>query len=111
MGDIHNGQVRVNDGASEVWITPWEGSVPAGLKAEDFTVENGKPVYLGKDYETSYGIDVSEWQGRIDWSAVKNSGVDFAFACFRYGACRLGGCGASIIIVEFCRYVNIVRNS
>ena len=25
------------------------------------------------------GIDVSEWQGRIDWSRVKNSDVDFAF--------------------------------
>ena len=91
LGDIHNGQVRVNDGASEVWITPWEGSVPAGFKAEDFTVENGKPVYLGKDYETSYGIDVSEWQGRIDWSAVKNSGVDFAFV--RLGARGTGAEG------------------
>jgi len=25
------------------------------------------------------GIDVSHWQGTIDWTAVKNSGVDFAF--------------------------------
>ena len=26
----------------------------------------------------SYGIDVSNWQGMIDWEAVKNSGVTFA---------------------------------
>lgn len=25
------------------------------------------------------GIDVSEWQGKIDWARVKNSNVDFAF--------------------------------
>lgn len=26
----------------------------------------------------SWGIDVSQWQGNVDWSAVKNSGVEFA---------------------------------
>ena len=25
------------------------------------------------------GIDVSHWQGEIDWAAVKRSGVKFAF--------------------------------
>ncbi|PKM60927.1 MAG: hypothetical protein CVU97_07550, partial [Firmicutes bacterium HGW-Firmicutes-21] len=25
------------------------------------------------------GIDVSKWQGKIDWKRVKNSGIDFAF--------------------------------
>ncbi len=28
--------------------------------------------------ETSFGIDVSEWQGNIDWKKVKNSGISFA---------------------------------
>lgn len=31
------------------------------------------------------GIDVSEWQGTIDWTMVKNSGVDFAFVRVAYG--------------------------
>lgn len=26
------------------------------------------------------GVDVSHWQGTINWSAVKNSGIEFAFA-------------------------------
>lgn len=29
-------------------------------------------------YKESYGIDVSEWQGNIDWMRVKNSGISFA---------------------------------
>ena len=29
-------------------------------------------------YEISYGIDVSEWQGKIDWKKVKTSGITFA---------------------------------
>lgn len=31
------------------------------------------------------GIDVSEWQGTINWTKVKNSGVDFAFIRVAYG--------------------------
>lgn len=31
------------------------------------------------------GIDVSEWQGTIDWAKVKKSDVDFAFVRISYG--------------------------
>lgn len=31
------------------------------------------------------GIDVSEWQGKIDWQKVKGSDVDFAFIRISYG--------------------------
>ncbi len=33
----------------------------------------------GMDSAISWGIDVSAWQGDIDWNAVKASGVQFAF--------------------------------
>lgn len=95
LGDVYQGMVRVNDGAADVWITPWEGSVPMGLDGNDFTVKDGNPVYLGDDYDTAYGIDVSEWQGHIDWQAVKESGVDFAF--IRAG---IRGTGAAGKLVE-----------
>lgn len=29
-------------------------------------------------YEVSYGVDVSEWQGGIDWERVKATGISFA---------------------------------
>lgn len=32
----------------------------------------------------SNGIDVSKWQGKIDWQAVKNSGIEFAFIRIGY---------------------------
>ena len=95
LGDVYQGMVRVNDGICDVWITPWEGSVPSGLDGNDFTMQDGSPVYLGDDYDTAYGIDVSEWQGHIDWKAVKKSGIDFAFV-------RIGirGTGAAGRLVE-----------
>ncbi len=32
------------------------------------------------------GIDVSEWQGNVDWQTVKQAGIAFAFARATYGA-------------------------
>lgn len=77
--DIHAGQVQVFNGNRDVWITPEDGVPVNTLKSDDFSVaEDGSPVYNGNEYETIYGVDVSSWQGEIDWQAVKDSGVDFA---------------------------------
>lgn len=36
------------------------------------------PIEIDDSDVTRTGIDVSKWQGRIDWQQVKNSGVQFA---------------------------------
>ena len=43
------------------------------------------------DEVTARGIDVSEHQGRIDWDAVKASGIDFAILRVGFGAPSFGG--------------------
>ena len=43
------------------------------------------------DGATAQGIDVSEHQGRIDWEAVKASGIDFAILRVGFGAPSFGG--------------------
>ena len=43
------------------------------------------------DGATAQGIDVSEHQGRIDWDAVKASGIDFAILRVGFGAPSFGG--------------------
>ena len=43
------------------------------------------------DGVTAQGIDVSEHQGRIDWDAVKASGIDFAILRVGFGASSFGG--------------------
>lgn len=48
--------------------------------------ENGYMTCLTKDY--ALGIDVSKFQGTIDWTAVKSAGVEFVFI-------RVGGRGTS----------------
>ncbi|MBO4235305.1 MAG: hypothetical protein J5928_02515 [Firmicutes bacterium] len=46
------------------------------------------PIFDNHEYR--YGIDVSEWQDAIDWSSVKDSGVEFVF--IRVGG-RFSGSG------------------
>lgn len=43
------------------------------------------------DGATAQGIDVSEFQGKIDWEAVKAAGVDFAILRIGYGDQNAGG--------------------
>ena len=53
----------------------------------DATVRNDySPVDRSdlKKYNTALGIDVSEWQGTIDWKKVAASGVDFAYIRIGY---------------------------
>ncbi|MCR5041614.1 MAG: glycoside hydrolase family 25 protein [Clostridia bacterium] len=47
--------------------------------SSDFSVENERKIYSGKDFDTLTGIDVSSFQGDIDWKAVAADGISFAF--------------------------------
>ncbi len=46
--------------------------------------ENGFLTYDSDDYTCKIGIDVSRYQGKIDWAAVKGAGVDFAMLRLGY---------------------------
>ena len=58
-------------------------------KKEVTTTEREKVLFSDciskfKNENTSIGIDVSKWQGDIDWNAVKNAGAEFAFVRIGY---------------------------
>lgn len=65
------------------------------LVADDASSEEDGIALLSMDAlpdgVTAQGIDVSEHQGRIDWDAVKASGIDFAILCVGFGAPSWGG--------------------
>ena len=46
--------------------------------------ENGFLTYDSDEYSCRIGIDVSRYQGEIDWAAVKDAGVEFAMLRLGY---------------------------
>ncbi len=49
--------------------------------------DTGKEIQFIKPQNTTalaHGIDVSKWQGKIDWKKVKNAGIDFAIIRIGY---------------------------
>lgn len=47
--------------------------------------ETTKPTYIEVPIE-KVGIDVSKWNGKIDWQSVKDSGIDYAIIRVGYGS-------------------------
>ncbi len=52
------------------------------LTDEIGAIVDAEELVAGKD--RTNGIDVSKWQGKIDWKKVKQSGIDFAFIRIGY---------------------------
>lgn len=56
-------------------------------------VENTEPVTPPATDTTVKGIDVSKWQGEIDWKKVKAAGIKFAMIRLGYGSADGSDCG------------------
>ena len=92
--DPHAGQVLVNDGNAEVWLSVQEGVPVSPLQAEAFEPLGDQVAYYGHDAYAVQGIDVSEFQGDIDWQAVADSGISFAYIRAGYRGYNAGTIGA-----------------
>ncbi len=65
--------------------------LPGCGPAEEFDPETGEAidaVTVCAKGATVEGIDVSVWQGSVDWAAVKQSGIAFAIARVSYGTSK-----------------------
>ena len=78
--DPYAGLVQVHNGSALTWVYPWEGAAVNTRTAEDFyTPDDGDLIrYTGDAVTAQQGVDVSYFQGEIDWEAVKADGIDFA---------------------------------
>ena len=89
--DPHAGQVYVNTGGAMEWITPAEGVAVSDFTEDDFAAgAGGLPEYGGEGYDTRLGVDVSFYQGEIDWAAVAADGVEFAMIRCGYRGSETG---------------------
>ena len=82
------------------WWDGWEypeettGLIPTEnpLRPEDFTYEDGYLTCL--NMPARLGVDVSEWQGAIDWEQVAGAGMEYAIIRLGYRGTTKGGLGA-----------------
>ncbi len=78
---------------------PYYPNVPAAAYAsENFAYSDGRIVYNDTSVGFSTGVDVSSFQGDIDWDAVADDGIDFAI--IRVGF-RGYGSGGSVHIDDY----------
>lgn len=90
--DPHEGQVRVSDGAGgTMWVELYEGVSKSAYEPGDFYGEEGYICFSGEGYTALRGIDVSFYQGKIDWDAVAADGVEFAIIRAGYRGYSQGG--------------------
>ncbi len=95
-----NGDRLVIDSLSGNSFFPAFQDVPKNTYDKDnFVVRNGYSFYKeGGEITSELGIDVSEFQGEIDWNAVKQAGIDFAVIRIGY---RTYGTGEIVIDSRF----------
>lgn len=89
--DPHAGMVEVFNGASSDWITPKKQVPVSTLTQTEFSADGEMVRYGGTAYRAAQGIDVSYYQGEIDWAAVAASGVEFAMIRAGYRGYTDGG--------------------
>ena len=90
--DPHEGMVEVSDGNGGTrWVEEYENVALNDFDETVFYAENGRMRYSGSDYTASHGIDVSFYQGDIDWNAVAADGVEFAIIRVGYRGYSEGG--------------------
>lgn len=76
-----------NVSSSKEYDTTLTGDAETDPENDELTDEIGTNVdasELVADKDKTNGIDVSKWQGKIDWKKVKESGIEFAFIRIGY---------------------------
>ena len=99
----HTGIVTAVSGEN---VTTVEGNSGDAVKQHTYSLSNsyvdsfGHPLYDEEEQKVDpeqktevRGIDVSKWQGEIDWTKVKADGVKFAMIRLGYGSADGNSCG------------------
>lgn len=86
-------EYRITDASGNSTSQPFTLAVvepkPSSSTSTPSTTATGTPIakiiQQYKTPQTKIGIDVSSWQGNVDWAAAKASGVEFAILRLGYG--------------------------
>ncbi len=93
LNEVNQDLTWISSDENVVMVDEW-GTISAmgvGSATISVIVNDGKQAECKITVEKAYikGIDVSKWQGTIDWSKVKNDGIEFAMIRSSYGSSSL----------------------
>ncbi len=99
-------KIQVNDSVlGKIWIDKLDGVELNTLENNGFSTDGNYLSYTENGEKASVvGVDVSSYNGDIDWQRVKNSGVDFAM--IRVGGRGYGDSGALYPDEKAAEYLN-----
>ena len=80
-----------SQGAEKSEKTPAKETPQGEAAAEESSILNASTV--GENTNVTYGIDVSKYQGTIDWATVAANGIEFAIIRVGYRGTTAGGFG------------------
>lgn len=84
-GPLQAGQIAINNQRVDILK-----DVPVNTYIQEcFSQQDGMISYYDGRTETALGVDVSSYQGEIDWERVKQAGIEFAML-------RVGGRGYTV---------------
>lgn len=89
--DPHAGQVEVTTGSGSTrWVTLYENMPVSPYDKTCFSADGQYIDYSDGTYTSLRGVDVSYFQGEIDWTAVAKAGIDFAMIRLGYRGWKSG---------------------
>lgn len=90
--DPYAGMVEVDSGyGTRMWVQCLENVPSSPLDATEFRRRGDRVEYTGDAMTVRQGIDVSEHQETIDWTAVAADGIEFAMIRMGYRGYSEGG--------------------
>ncbi len=84
----YNLKYTLTDSSNNYFEKEFTLKVVSSIDSNNYSPSSYKISNLIKNHKndnTMIGIDVSDWQGTIDWNKVKNDGVEFAIIRIGYG--------------------------
>lgn len=85
--EIENGKIGLYDtSVGYSWVPVLSGVEQNDYKKENFSIDSRGRISYTEDGEAAsyFGIDVSSYQGDINWQAVREDNVEFAFLRIGY---------------------------
>lgn len=81
---LDNGVIVGSNNNANYCLPAYEGLEVANISQADYSFDENGKLSFGADKPFKLGVDVSKFQGDVDWKKLKAGGIEFAFTRLAY---------------------------